>query len=216
MVADLATAQEILGLVGRLSRIDLILEAGAAGAEAERRIAELLPPGARLQPAAARSAVATSMTRAFRLNLTALGLLALLCGGFLIYNTVAFGVVRRRRLLGVLRCLGAGRRRLLALVLGESLLIGLAGSLLGAAAGQALGQRLLGLVTQTINDLYFAVTVRSVELSAGNLCQGRAAGAGDLGPRRPGAGDRGDVGGAAQRAGALRPGVAPAPRCCPG
>ncbi len=172
VVADLATAQEILGLVGRLSRIDLILEPGPAGTSLEQRIAGLLSPGARLQPAAARSAVATSMTRAFRLNLTALSLLALLCGGFLIYNTVAFGVVRRRRLLGVLRCLGAGRRRLLALVLGESLLIGLAGSLLGAAAGQALGRRLLGLVSQTINDLYFAVSVRSVDLSAGTYAKG--------------------------------------------
>jgi putative ABC transport system permease protein len=172
MVADIATAQEILGLAGRLSRIDLILDSGAAGETTAERVARLLPPGARLQPAAAGSAAATSMTRAFRLNLKALGLLALLCGGFLIYNTVAFGVVRRRRLLGVLRCLGAGRRKLLALVLGESLLIGLAGSLLGAAAGQLLGRRLLGLVTQTINDLYFAVTVRSVELAPGTYAKG--------------------------------------------
>ena len=164
VVADLATAQETLGLGGRLSRIDLILPGGDAGRRAEERIAALLPPGVRLQPAAARSRAATQMTRAFRLNLTSLSLLALLCGGFLIYNTIAFGVVRRRRLLGVLRCLGTGRRRLLALILGESLLIGLAGSLLGAAAGQALGRRLLGLVTQTVNDLYFAVTVRSVEV----------------------------------------------------
>ena len=171
VVADVATAQEVLGLAGRLTRIDLILDEDADG-EAARRIAALLPPGARLQPAAARSAAATAMTRAFRLNLKALGLLALLCGGFLIYNTVAFGVVRRRRLLGVLRCLGAGRRRLLALVLGESLLIGLAGSLLGAGAGQLLGRRLLGLVTQTINDLYFAVTVRSVELAPGTYLKG--------------------------------------------
>ena len=172
VVADIATAQEILGLIGRLSRIDLILESGEAGRAAERRIADLLPPGARLEGAAARSGTATSMTRAFRLNLTALSLLALLCGGFLIYNTIAFGVVRRRRLLGVLRCVGAGRRQLLLLVLGESLLIGLAGSLLGAAAGQLLGTRLLGLVTQTINDLYFAVSVRSVELAPGTYAKG--------------------------------------------
>ncbi len=172
VIADLATAQEILGLGGRLSRIDLILAPGSAGHEAAGRIADLLPPGTRLQPAAARSAVAASMTRAFRLNLTALSMLALLCGGFLIYNTVAFGVVRRRRLLGTLRCLGAGRRRLLALVLGESLLIGLTGSLLGTVAGQALGRRLLVLVTQTINDLYFAVTVRSVDLTPGTYAKG--------------------------------------------
>ena len=172
VVADIATAQELLGLTGRLSRIDLILETGPSGGAAEERISSLLPPGARLQPAAARSATATSMTRAFRLNLRALSLLALLCGGFLIYNTIAFGVVRRRRLLGVLRCLGTGRRQLLALVLGESLLIGLAGSTIGVVAGQALGRRLLGLVTQTINDLYFAVSVRSVDLAPGTYVKG--------------------------------------------
>ena len=172
LVADLATAQEILGLDGRLSRIDLILADGEAGQRDEERLAAWLPPGAQVRPAAARSATAASMTRAFRLNLQALGLLALLCGGFLIYNTIAFGVVRRRRLLGVLRCLGAGRRRLLAMVLGESLLIGLAGTLLGAAIGQLLGHQLLGLVTQTINDLYFAVSVRSVEIGAGTWSKG--------------------------------------------
>ncbi|MFQ5350210.1 MAG: FtsX-like permease family protein, partial [Thermoanaerobaculia bacterium] len=168
-VADLATAQEILGMTGRLSRIDLILSPKAGSGRVEGRIAALLPSGALLQPAAARSDAAASMTRAFRLNLQALSLLALLCGGFLIYNTVAFGVMRRRRLLGILRCLGTSRRRLLALVLGESLLIGLAGSLLGTVAGRELGRRLLVLVSQTINDLYFAVSVTSVETPPGTL-----------------------------------------------
>jgi len=59
------------------------------------------------------------MTRAFRLNLTALSLLALLCGAFLIYNTITFSVVQRRTLIGTLRALGVTRRQVFGLVLGE-------------------------------------------------------------------------------------------------
>ena len=56
----------------------------------------LLPPGAELESKAARSGSLEQMTRAFRLNLQALSLLALLVGMFLIYNTMSFAVLQRR------------------------------------------------------------------------------------------------------------------------
>ncbi len=176
MLADLATAQELLGRLGRLSRIDLALPED--GGEAVRRIESLLPAGISLLPAAARGEGAAAMTHAFRLNLSALSLLALLCGAFLIYNTISFGVVRRRRLLGSLRCLGASRRQLVALLVSEAAVIGAAGALVGLAAGQALGRQLLTLVTQTINDLYFVLSVRGVEISAASLVKGALLGVG--------------------------------------
>ena len=62
------------------------------------------------------------MTRAFRFNLRALSLLALLCGTFLIYNTMTFSVVQRRELFGRLRALGVRRGEILTLVLTLSLI----------------------------------------------------------------------------------------------
>ena len=76
-----------------------------------RTIESLLPPGASLQSVAARSGAVAEMTAAFRINLTALSLLALVVGMFLIYNTMTFSVVQRRPLFGTLRCLGVTRRR---------------------------------------------------------------------------------------------------------
>ncbi len=186
IITDIATAQELLGMVGRLSRIDLVLPDEpqppaanpAAPSPAAAAIAAILPPGAELAPAAARSSALEQMTRAFELNLSALSLLALIVGMFLIYNTVTFSVVQRRGLLGTLRCVGVTRGQIAALVLGEAAVISLVGSLLGLALGVALGRGLVGLVTQTISDLYFVVTVRGLSLDPAVLLKGFALGVG--------------------------------------
>jgi putative ABC transport system permease protein len=118
------------------------------------------------------------MTRAFQLNLTALSLLALVVGMFLIYNTMTFSVLRRRAQLGILRTLGVTRRHIFLLVLGEALTVGAAGSILGVLLGYVLGHGLLGLVTRTINDLYFVLNVRDLALSPWSLTKGLVLGLG--------------------------------------
>jgi putative ABC transport system permease protein len=104
------------------------------------------------------------MTRAFDLNLTALSLLALIFGMFLIYNTLTFSVVQRRPILGELRALGVTRREITSLVLSEAAVLGAMGTGLGLLLGIVLGRGLVGFITQTINDLYFAVSVESLSL----------------------------------------------------
>lgn len=119
------------------------------------------------------------MTRAFDLNLRALSLLALIFGIFLIYNSVTFSVVQRRRLLGTLRALGATRRQVFGLVQLEALLLGVSGAAVGVVLGISLGQGLVRLVTRTIQDLYFVVTVRELILTPWTLA--KATGIGVLG-----------------------------------
>jgi putative ABC transport system permease protein len=172
LVADIATAQEWLGMVGKLNQIDMILPAGDATQAALDRITPLLPAGLRVTRPALRTQAIEQMTAAFELNLTALSLLALIVGMFLIYNTITFSVVQRRGLLGTLRCLGVSRRQIFALVLGEALLVGVVGAVAGVVLGIALGRGLIQLVTQTINDLYFTVSIRSVEINTGPLLKG--------------------------------------------
>lgn len=173
LVMDIAAAQELLGRVGRLDRIDLILEEGQLA-----RAAAALPPGARILPAEGRTRTTDEMTRAFRLNLTALSMLALVCGLFLIYNTMTFSVVQRREWIGILRTLGVTRREIFTLVLGEALVVALLGTAAGLGAGVLLGRGLVRLVTQTINDLYFVVTVRELAVPATTLLEGAAIGIG--------------------------------------
>ncbi len=177
LVADISTAQELLNRVGRLSRIDLILPEGVDAARLDA-IRALLPAGVRLVPAAARGVAMREMTRAFGTNLTAMSLLALVVGLFLIYNTLSFSVLQRRELMGSLRVLGATRSDLFRLVLGEGLLIGALGTLLGLLLGVLLAQELVQLVTRTINDLYFVLTVRELSLAPAGMAKGVLLGVG--------------------------------------
>lgn len=165
LVADIATAQEVLGRLGRLDRIDVV----APAAEVVTRLAAALPEGLRLVDAPERSAASARMTAAFELNLRMLGVLALVVGLFLIFNTVGFSVVQRRALLGTLRALGVTRREVLALVLGESVLLAAAGAALGVALGVGLARALLAMVARTVDDLYVAVPATELAIDASAL-----------------------------------------------
>jgi len=171
LIVDLAEAQELLGALGRLDRIDLRLPS-ERGAALQARLEGLLPPDARIEAAGARDQAMLGMTRAFDLNLRALSLLGLMFGVFLIYNTMTFAVVQRRRLFGTLRALGTTRGQLLRGVLGEALALGVAGSALGLVVGVFLGRGLTRLITRTINDLYFVVSVEGLAVPPELLVRG--------------------------------------------
>ncbi len=172
LFTDIASAQEILGMQGRLSHIDLIAENDAELADVEA----ILSDEVKLVTAQAQKNAVQQMTAAFELNLTALSLLALVVGMFLIYNTVTFSVIQRRPLFGTLRCLGVTQSQLFQLIIGESLALSILGSVLGLGLGVVLGRSIVGLITQTINDFYFVVYVRDISLSNFTLIKGMAIG----------------------------------------
>ncbi len=172
LFTDIASAQEILDMQGKLSRIDLIAGDEAALAPVQA----ILEPGLRLETAASQANAIQQMTAAFELNLSALSLLALVVGMFLIYNTVTFSVVQRRPLFGILRCLGVTSGQLFTLILVEAAVLALIGSLLGLALGVVLGRGIVGLITQTINDFYFVVNVRGVDIPPFTLVKGLVVG----------------------------------------
>ncbi|HBY97566.1 MAG TPA: hypothetical protein DEP84_27090 [Chloroflexi bacterium] len=177
LLADIATAQEVLGSVGYLSRIDLIATPeGRLGRATLAGIQAVLPSGLRLERSSTRSAAIEQMTRAFELNLTALSLLALVVGMFLIYNTMMFSVVQRRAVLGTLRALGVTREEVFGVVLVEALALGVIGAVVGVALGLVLSRGMVRLVTQTINDLYFVVSVREPVVSLLVLLKGAGLG----------------------------------------
>ncbi len=171
VITDIATAQAVLGRPGQLSHIDLIVPDGLEG---ERQLAALrnaLPPEIRLERPAERNQATADLSAAFSLNLTAMSLLALLVGMFLIYNAMTFSVVQRRSLLGMLRALGVSRQELFLGVLGEALLLGLVGAMVGSLLGIGLGSGLVYLVTRTINDLYYVLSVRELFIDPWSLAR---------------------------------------------
>lgn len=176
VVADIAVAQHWLGMTGRLSRIDVRID--APGMPAQDALAALLPPGGTLLPTDDRTRTTVQMSNAFMTNLTAMSLLAMLVGVFLIYNSIAFAVVQRRDLIGILRALGVTRAQAFGLIAGEAAALGLLGSTAGLALGTWLGGHLLTLVARTVSDHYFLVNVTGIVLSAGSLAKAVAAGLG--------------------------------------
>ncbi len=175
LLTDIAQAQEWLQMGGRLTRIDVRSPPGAAAEAFLQELRSRLAPDLSVRSTRAQARETFAMTDAFTINLKAMSLLALLVGTFLIYGAVSFAVVQRRTMLAVLRALGATRLEVLALVLGEAALLGLAGALSGIALGAGIGRGLVGLVSQTINDLYFVVAVNSVTVPASTYLKALAA-----------------------------------------
>ncbi|MHB8348062.1 MAG: ABC transporter permease [Acidiferrobacterales bacterium] len=177
-ITDISTAQILTGRIGRLSWINLSLAHGVTGQRMRARIAGFLPTGTRILSTQARTGALVQMTRAFRTNLTAMSLLALIVGMFLIYNTMTFAVLQRRQLIGTLRAMGVTRREVFTTVLTEALILGTVGTIVGLALGIGLGETLVRLVTRTINDLYFVVSVTRLLITPAPLVEGVALGLG--------------------------------------
>jgi len=160
-VMDIAAAQALLGLVGRLDRIDLVTEAGRPVEKVREELQGLLPPFLMVRRPSHRNEQVERMVRAFQLNLATLGGVGLLVGLLLVYNTVSFAVVQRRREIGILRALGMSRQGISALFLGEAALMGLLGGLIGSEAGVLLARALVALLSRTVSDLYVPVAAMS-------------------------------------------------------
>lgn len=162
---DIGWAQEIFQKRGQLSSIQLMLDDPKHPAAVTARLQALAPPDVNVTAPAQRSAQVERMVGSFELNLSALSLVSLLVGMFLIYNTVAASVVRRRVEVGILRALGATRAEIHGLFLGEAVLLGAFGVTLGILGGIALATVLVGRVAQTISSLYLLVSIERLSVS---------------------------------------------------
>ena len=170
LVADISTGQELLGKTGIIDNISLVI--GEDDKDTITAIENWLPEGMTLASTAAGNESTLNITNAFRTNLTAMSMLALLVGMFLIYNTMTFSVLQRRGLLGSLRVLGATRREIFSEVLIEAFIISLIGTGIGVLMGIGLGQGMVKLVAGTIDSLYFTLTVTTFEISSGIFIKG--------------------------------------------
>jgi len=142
-VMDIAAAQLALGRIGRISRLDLRLRPGADADALQARLQSELPPGLVVERPQSELQRNASLSRAYRVNLNVLALVALFTGGFLVFSAQALAVVRRRAQLALLRVLGVTRGGLVRLLLAEGVLIGAAGAAIGLIAGYALAAAVL-------------------------------------------------------------------------
>lgn len=157
-VLDIAAAQWRLGQVGLIQRLDLKLDEGVDAGRIGQEIAALLPADARLVTRESEARRSDSLSRAYRVNLDMLALMALLTGGFLVYSAQSLSVARRRPQFALLRVLGVRRNALLGQVMAEGLVVGLIGGLAGIALGFGLADGALRLLGGDLGGGYFGDT----------------------------------------------------------
>lgn len=149
LLMDIGQAQQILGMEGYLSHIDLILDADEVAA-----VKAWLPDRVQLEATEAALSERAQLASALYFNLQALGLLALVVGLFLVFSSVSFSLSQRRPIFAQLRTLGLTVNELYRYLAIELLLIAVVGTLVGLLLGIALAQLLLGLMLNTLSDLY--------------------------------------------------------------
>lgn len=173
LVLDLPALQSLTLRTGRLDRIELRAVPGEDHPARRTELRQLLDRVGngrwRIASPSDRREAGAVMTRAFRLNLTILSLLALLVGLYLVFQALDGAVVRRREEIGILRSLGVPPSAIRNAWLAEAAVLGIAGGFLGALLGWAAAQGTVRLIAQTVNTLYYANSVKSASLSAGEL-----------------------------------------------
>src|SRR5262249_37448491 len=153
-IMDIYAAQKMFGRGRKFDRIDLAVKPGRTIAEGERELQALLGPGFQVEPPSGRGQQFEAMLSAYSVMGAISSLFTLVIGMFIIYNAFAIAVTERRSEIGILRALGATRRQVRWLFLGESAVTGLIGSLGGLAFGILIARGIAASIGSLISDVY--------------------------------------------------------------
>jgi putative ABC transport system permease protein len=159
-LVDVSTAQWRFGRLGELNRVDVRVARGADARAVQERIAALLPPGTHVAPSADLAAAGAYPSRAYRVNMNVLALVALFTGGFLVFSAQALEMARRRAEHAILRVLGLTAPQLRRLVLAEAGMLGAAGAALGLLLGYGLAVATVRLVGADFGSGVLRVEIR--------------------------------------------------------
>jgi putative ABC transport system permease protein len=165
-IMDIGSAQWTFDKIGRLNRIDLRLLPGTSVDAYRSALAARLPPGVLAVAPNIERDRAVTVTRAYRVNLNMLALVALWTGAFLVFSTQSLSVLRRRRSLALLRALGVTRGELQWALVGEGAAVGMAGSLLGVLFGVLIAAAVLRVLTGDLGNGQLHAGNASVQAAA--------------------------------------------------
>ena len=166
---DIYAAQLVLGRGRRFDRIDIRVNDGVSLAAGKAALEAALGAGYTVATPASRSAQLESLLENFKGSLQMSSVQALLIGIFLIYNIFSVAVTRRRQEIGTLRALGATRAEITRMCLGEALVLGLFGSLIGLWAGRLLAAGAFRFMRSLVEDAYGINQIGRDDLTASPL-----------------------------------------------
>jgi putative ABC transport system permease protein len=162
-VMDLGTLQWRLGGLGKISRMDVQLQDGK-GVEEVANALQKLNLGLRLISSQERDRRVSNLSRAYRVNLNVLALVALFTGAFLVFTTISFSVLRQQSQLALLSILGASSRWIFSLVLAQAAGVAAIGGLLGIGLGLTLAYVLLNILGGDLGGGYFSGIAPPLEI----------------------------------------------------
>lgn len=165
VVMDIAQAQHLLGRPGQVHQIDVMVRDEADAVVVRDRLQEKLGSSVQVVTPEQRSKQTAGLIAAFRLNLTALSLISLFVGLFLVYSSTQASLVRRRAEFGMLRSIGTTRSQVFGLIVGEVMVMGGLGVLLGLPLGYWGAQANVDMVSATLSNLYLLEEISTLQLS---------------------------------------------------
>jgi putative ABC transport system permease protein len=159
---DIGWAQELLGQPGRLTSIQILLEEGFEPEVMIKNIRSVIPADLLVAEPASRNDEMQTMLAAFHLNLTAMSLVSIIVGMFLVYNSVSAAVVRRQPQIGILRSCGATRSEVRWLFLLEALVEAMLGAAVGILCAPVLAGFVATPIAGTISSLYEVTSINTL------------------------------------------------------
>ncbi len=163
-VMDIAQAQGLLGRRGEIHQVDVKAAEGVATGDLIGRLRARLGPSVQLVTPEQRRQQAERLLSAFRLNLTALSLISLFVGVFLIHSSTQAALVRRRAEFGLLRSTGATRGQVFGLIVGEVVLLAVLGVGMGLPLGYWAATARVRAVSATLTNLYQLDQIESLRV----------------------------------------------------
>jgi putative ABC transport system permease protein len=146
---DVDTAQTLLNREGRFDSLSIAAKKGSSAADVVAAVKPLLGPNLQVKDSAQQAkddaAELNDSLAIIRWFLLGFGLIALLVGAFVIFNTLSITVAQRTREYATLRTLGASRKQVLRSVTLEGLVIGLVASVLGLVLGLGIAKGMIAL-----------------------------------------------------------------------
>lgn len=168
-IMDIYAAQMAFGKEGRIDRIDVSIHSGETVESVKGRIDALIPEGYYVDTPSGRTRQVEITLARFRNSIGLIGFMALFVGMYLIYNAVSISVVQRQKEIGILRALGGTRAQVMTLFLGETLVISLIASLIGAGLGIVFAKLTVGIVARSVTDIYMKTSVTDLAFSWGSF-----------------------------------------------
>lgn len=172
----LPSAQEAFGRGHSIDRVDVAVGDKARIDAVKDAIAGTVGPQYEVERPSRRGGTVEKMVRSFQMGLNLGSGVALMVGVFLVYNTIAIGVVQRRREIGTLRALGGSRKQVRAVFTLEALAMGAVGTVLGLPLGWVVARGAISAVSRTISSIYVQVNARDVHVTGWELGLGVALG----------------------------------------